>query len=62
MCIIKFSTQQRNEIYYMTNDLKIIISIRGGELTIFGVFINLPWAITLYLCLDRGFFAAWLLN
>ena len=26
-----FYTQQRNEIYDMTNDLKIIISVRGGE-------------------------------
>ena len=41
MCIIKFSTQQRNEIYDMTNNLKIIISVGGGGnlLTFFGVFI-----------------------
>ena len=38
MCIIKFSTQQHNEIYDMTNNLKIIISVRRGELTFFGVF------------------------
>ena len=38
MCIIKFSTQHRNEIYDMTNNLKIIISVRRGELTFFGVF------------------------
>ena len=30
MCIIKFSTQQHNGIYDMTNNLKIIISVRGG--------------------------------
>ena len=30
MCIIKFSTQQRNGIHDMTNNLKIIISVRGG--------------------------------
>ena len=30
MCITKFSTQQRNEIYDVTNNLKIIISIRVG--------------------------------
>ena len=39
MCIIKFSTQQRNGIYDMTNNLKIISSVRGGELTFFAVFI-----------------------
>ena len=34
MYIIKFSTQQHNGIYDMTNNLKIIISVRGGgELT-----------------------------
>ena len=38
MCIIKFSTQQHNEIYDMTNNLKIIISVRRGELTFFAVF------------------------
>ena len=32
MCIIKLSTQQGNEIYYMINNLKIIISVRGGDL------------------------------
>ena len=32
MCIIKFSTQQRNGLYDMTNNLKIIISVRGGNL------------------------------
>ena len=32
MCIIKFSTQQRNGIYDMTNNLKIIIFVRGGNL------------------------------
>ena len=31
MCIIKFSTQQHNEIYDTTNNLKIIISVRGGN-------------------------------
>ena len=41
MCIIKFSTQQHNGIYDMTNNLKIIISVRGGELTFFAVFISL---------------------
>ena len=35
MCIIKFSTQQHNGIYDMTNNLKVIISVRGGELTFF---------------------------
>ena len=30
MCIIKFSTQQHNGIYDKTNNLKIIISVRGG--------------------------------
>ena len=39
MCIIRFSTQQRNGIYDMTNNLKIMISVRRGELTFFGVFI-----------------------
>ena len=38
MFIIKFSTQQRDEIYDMTNNLKIIISVRRGELTFFGMF------------------------
>ena len=38
MYIIKFSTQQHNGIYDMTNNLKIIISVRGGELTFFAVF------------------------
>ena len=38
MCIVKFSTQQRNEFYDMTNNSKIIISVRGGELTFFAVF------------------------
>ena len=37
MCIIKLSTQQRNRIYDMTNNLKIIISVRG-ELIFCGVF------------------------
>ena len=32
MCIIKFSTQQHKEIYDMTNNLKIMISVRGGNL------------------------------
>ena len=32
MCIIKFSTQQHNGIYDTTNNLKIIISVRGGNL------------------------------
>ena len=40
MCIIKFSTQQRNGINDMTNDLKIIISVGGRELTFCGVFTN----------------------
>ena len=35
MCIIKFSTQQRKGIHDMTNNLKIIISVRRGELTFF---------------------------
>ena len=39
MCIVKFSTQQHNGIYDKTNNLKIIISVRGGELTFFAVFI-----------------------
>ena len=30
MCIIKFSTQQHKGIYDTTNNLKIIISVRGG--------------------------------
>ena len=30
MCIIKFCTHKCNEIYDVTNNLKIIISIRGG--------------------------------
>ena len=38
MCIIKLFTQQRHEIYDMTNNLKIIISVRRGELTFLGVF------------------------
>ena len=38
MYIIKFSTQQHNGIYDMINNLKIIISVRGGELTFFAVF------------------------
>ena len=38
MCIIKFSTQQHKGIYDTTNNLKIIISVRGGELTFFEVF------------------------
>ena len=38
MCIIKFSTQQHNGIYNMTNNWKVIISVRGGELTFFAVF------------------------
>ena len=38
MCIIKFSTQQHNGIYDTTNNLKIIISVRGGELTFLAVF------------------------
>ena len=42
MGIIKLSTQQRNGIYDMTNNLKIIISVRRGELTFFGVFISNP--------------------
>ena len=33
MCIIKFSTQQHSGFYDMTNNLKIIISVRGGKLT-----------------------------
>ena len=41
MCIIKFSTQQRNEIYDMTNNLKIIISVRRGGTYFFGVFIKI---------------------
>ena len=32
MCIIKFSTQQHNGIYDTTNNLKIIIAVRGGNL------------------------------
>ena len=32
MCIIKFSTQQHNGIYDMTYNLKVIISVRGGNL------------------------------
>ena len=39
MCIIKFSTKQHNGTYDMTNNLKIIISVRGGELTFFALFI-----------------------
>ena len=35
MCIIKFSTQQHKGIYDMTDNLKIIISIRGGNLLFF---------------------------
>ena len=38
MYIIKLSTQQHNGIYDTTNNLKIIISVRGGELTFFAVF------------------------
>ena len=38
MCIIKFSTQQRNGIHDMTNNLKIMSSVRGRELTFFAVF------------------------
>ena len=32
MYIIKFYTQQHNGIYDMTNNLKITISVRGGNL------------------------------
>ena len=35
MRTIKLYTQQHNEIYDMTNNLKITISVRGGELTFF---------------------------
>ena len=40
MCIIKFSTQQRNGIYNMTNNLKMITPIEGGAYY-FGVFMIL---------------------
>ena len=39
MCIIKFSAQQRNGIYDMTNNLKIIISVRRGNLLFWSVYI-----------------------
>ena len=42
MCIIKFSTQQHNGIYDMTNNLKITISVRGGELTFLQCLYILP--------------------
>ena len=32
MCIIKFSTHHHNVIYDMTNNLKIIFSVRGWDL------------------------------
>ena len=38
MRIIKFSTQQRNGIHDMTNNLKIIISDRGGNLLFCSVY------------------------
>ena len=42
MCIIKFSTQQHNLIYDMTNNLKIVNSlIEGVNLLFCGVFIML---------------------
>ena len=41
MCIIKFSTQQHDGIYDMTNNLKIIISVRrGGNLLFWSVYID----------------------
>ena len=42
MCIIKFSTQQHKGIYDTTNNLKIIISVKRGELTFFAVFSSRP--------------------
>ena len=46
MCIIKFYTQQLNEIYDMTNYLKTIPPL--GDVTFFAVFISsveiLPYA------------------
>ena len=45
MCIIKFSTQHRNEIYDMTNNLKTIISVRRGKLPVFGVFISFVYSL-----------------
>ena len=38
MCIIKFSTQQRNEIYDITNNLKIRISVGGGTYFFWSVY------------------------
>ena len=50
MCIIKFSTQQRSGIYDVTNNLKIIISVRGGELTFCGVFIYILCTMDVLSC------------
>ena len=41
LCIIKFFTQQLNEIYDMTNNLKIIISVRRGGAYFFWSVYNL---------------------
>ena len=55
MCIIKFSTQQHNGIYDTTNNLKIIFSVRGWELTFFAVFIS-SVLLTYGMCIQQCFF------
>ena len=62
MCIIKFSTQQRNGIYDMTHNLKIITSVRG-ELTFCGVFSSIAQvpqnALTRH---TRAYYVSFMLN
>ena len=50
MCIIKFSTQQRNGINDMTNNLKIIISVRGETYFFWRVYMTI---YVKYLCIQN---------
>ena len=39
MCIIKLYTHQCNKIYDMTDPIKTITPVRGGDVTFFAMFI-----------------------
>ena len=48
MCIIKLYTQQCNKIYDMTNHLKTITPVSGGDVTFFAMFIFLTLSIIVF--------------
>ena len=69
MYIIKFSTQQHNGIFDMTNNLKIIISVRRGNLLFLQCLVNCPrnskmalkfkYSNTYFNCLIHNLKSAW---